>query len=409
MRKFPLNIVLVLLLSTVFQIFFQNHQAFAQESKSEKIRVIYFYSQDCAKCRQIELFIEEIKNKYRDKIDFLEHDVKEKEECRQLFYHFVQTYNVPQEKAGTPLVFTGKDYLVGPEEIRQSLEKKIEEKLRDRENLLFDCHSFLEKWPNVERINFSGGDGSEVCGIDSEICSIENESNHKKISLALIITTAAIDSINPCAIAVLIFLLTVLISIKASRKRTIKIGLFYIGAVFATYYLAGLGLMKVITRFDMANEIGLLAGMIVLFAGILEIKEGLYPDGKQLLRIPEKTKPIFTKFLKKGTVLSVVIAGILVSAFELPCTGQVYLAILSMLSQEELKAEGYAYLFIYNLIFVLPLIIILIIAAWGFDIKRMEHMRKRTRMMTKILIGVVMILLGMFLLFQDRVWEMIGI
>jgi cytochrome c biogenesis protein CcdA len=227
--------------------------------------------------------------------------------------------------------------------------------------------------------------------------------------LTLIITTAIIDSINPCAIAVLIFLLGVLVSLKTSRKRIIKIGLVYIGAVFATYYLAGLGLIGIITKFNIQTEIATFAGVIVLLAGFLEIKEGLYPDGKQLLRIPEKTKPLFTNFLKKGTIPSVFIAGILVSAFELPCTGQVYLGILSMLSQENMRAQGYLYLFIYNLIFVLPLVIILLIAAWGFDIRRMDHMRKKTRMTVKFLMGFIMIILGIFLLFQNEILRVLEI
>ncbi len=277
--------------------------------------------------------------------------------------------------------------------------------------MLFDCHEFLAQWPNVEKIDFTGSGGGEVCSIDSQFCSIgnDNSSNNKKVSLALIITTAAIDSVNPCAIAVLIFLITVLISLKTSRARMIKVGFFYIGAVFATYYLAGLGIMRIITQFNIAKEIGIVAGSIVLLAGILEIKEGLYPDGKQLLRIPKNTKPIFTNFLKKGTVPSVIIAGILVSAFELPCTGQVYFAILSMLSTEELKSQGYLYLFVYNIIFVLPLVVILLIAAWGFDIERMKNMKDRTKMTVKILIGLIMLALGMFLLFQDQVLAMIGL
>lgn len=389
-------------------VFFVGHNAHAQETAATKTRVVYFYSIDCPKCQKVKPFLDEIKKEYADKIEFLDHDVKEKEECRQLFYNFVQKYNVPEKDAGTPIVFVGDRYFAGPSEIENNLKAKIDGAINKREDLLFDCHDFLAKWPNVQKIDFTGGGGGEVCGIDAEFCSIQTN-NKKNVSLGLIISTAAIDSINPCAIAVLIFLITVLISLKASRKRMITIGLFYIGAVFATYYLAGLGIMRIITQFNIYKEIGLVAGMIVLLAGFLEIKEGVYPDGKQLLRIPEKTKPIFTNFLKKGTVPSVIVAGILVSAFELPCTGQVYLAILSMLSSGDLKTQGYAYLFIYNIIFVLPLVIILFVTAWGFDVKRLDTMRKSTRMHIKIAMGIVMLLLGLFLLFQDKFYALFGI
>lgn len=393
----------------VLSSFAQINSASAGNSPQDKLRVVYFFSVDCPKCQQIKPFLENIKKEYGDRIDFLEHDVKAKEECRQLFYHFTTKYNVPDEKSGTPLIFIGKDYLAGPDSIKQELKDMIEQKSVNNEDLLFDCHDYLEKWPNVDKIDFFSGGSDDVCGIDAGFCPIQQDENKNKVTLAMIVTTAAIDSVNPCAIAVLVFLLTVLISLKSSRKRMIIVGLFYISAVFATYYLAGLGIMRIITQFDISKEVGIVAGMIVLLAGFLEIKEGLYPDGKQLLRIPEKTKPIFTKFLKKGTIPSVVVAGVLVSAFELPCTGQVYLAILSMLSGGELQAQGYFYLFIYNLIFVLPLIIILFVAAWGFDIKRMDSMRRNTRMQIKIAIGIIMIILGVFLLYQDKFYALFGI
>lgn len=395
---------------SVFSLFFGNSALAQQVPEAQKTRVVYFYSVDCPKCQIIKPFLEQVKKDYAGRIELLEHDVKEKEECRQLFYNFIQKYNVPDNQAGTPIVFVGNKYFAGPSDIENGLNNKLEEVLSSKEDLLFDCHEFLEKWPNVQKIDFlGGGGGEEVCGIDAGFCPIRNNAAQKKISLAMIITTAAIDSVNPCAIAVLIFLITILISLKSSKKRMIIIGLFYIGAVFATYYLAGLGIMKIITQFDISKEIGAVAGMIVLLAGFLEIKEGLFPAGKQLLRIPENTKPIFSKFLRKGTVPSVIIAGILVSAFELPCTGQVYLAILSMLSGGELQAQGYLYLFIYNLIFVLPLLVILFIAAWGFDIKKMDSMRKNTRMQIKLAMGVIMIVLGLFLLFQDKFYSMLGI
>ncbi len=400
------TIISIVLISSLFKVN-NNNIALAQENNSEKVKVVYFYTVDCVKCREIKPFIAKIKEKYGDKIDFLEHNVKGEEQCRQLFYNFVQEYNVPDDKAGTPLVFMGNDYLVGPDDISNQLEEKINKSINNDANLRFDYRKFLDAWPNVRIIDFTGGSGSDICSIEGEICKIENEANNrKKITLTLIATTAVIDSINPCAIAVLIFLITILISLKTSRKKMLKVGMIYIGAVFTTYYFAGLGLMKIITRFDITTQIGLLAGIIVLLAGFLEIKEGLYPNGKQLLIIPKKTKPIFIKFLKKGTIPSIVVAGILVSAFELPCTGQVYLAILSILSQESMRAQGYLYLFVYNIIFVLPLIIILFIAAWGFDINRMENMRLQTRKIVKILIGLIMIIFGLFLLYQDRILDM---
>lgn len=372
-----------------------------------KIRVIYFYAYDCPNCAKIKPFIEKIKEKYKDKIDFLEHDVKDKEECRQLFFKFTETYNLPSEKAKVPLFFIGNDYLLGATDIENNLEEKIQEKIANNENLKIDCHKFLEDWE--KGIHPSGVPDLSVCSADNsqDFCSIDNPANKEKpdnakqtISVGLIITTAAIDSVNPCAIAVLLFLIAVLISLKANRKRILTVGLVYIFGVFISYYLAGVGLLGAISHFNISRQINIFAGAIIIIASFISIKEGLMPQGLQLLVIPKKTKGIFMNLMQKGSYPAVFLAGILVSAFELPCTGQVYLGILSLMSQENMKAQAYSYLLLYNLIFVLPLIIILAAAAWGLDIEKIQKLRKETRMGIKILIGAIMLVLGIWLIYS---------
>ncbi len=388
----------------------------AQESISgpflapEKIRVIYFYADDCANCAKVKPFIATVIEKYKDKIDFLEYNVKEKEECRQLFYQFLSAYNLSDENAKIPMIFAGNDYLLGASDIEKNLDAKISEKIFKKEDLKFDCHKFLEDWKKNGGKIINGSTGSGTCSVTQkdDSCSIgvnpgqtpgNIDSKKQAISLGLIITTAAIDSINPCAIAVLLFLIAVLISLKAARKRMLAVGLVYILGVFLSYYLAGIGIMKAIAHFDIARQINIFAGAIVMLAAFISVKEGLYPDSAQLLVIPPKTKKIFTDLMQKGTFAAVFIAGILVSAFELPCTGQVYLGILSLMSQENMKAQGYFYLFVYNLIFVLPLVLILIGAAWGLDIERLQKLRKESRGLIKILIGLIMFLLGAWLIY----------
>lgn len=386
--------------------FFLNSANAAESTPSpapppEKIRVIYFYADDCSNCQAIKPFIAQIKEKYKDKVDFLEHNVKEKEECRQLFFQFIKTYNLPDNQAKVPIIFAGNDYLLGVKDIETNLETKINEKVSKKEDLKIDCHKFIADWEAGDHSGNTPDLNSCSAASSEDFCSIASKNDqNKKISIGLVISTAAIDSINPCAIAVLLFLIAVLISLKTTRKRMLAVGLVYISGVFLSYYLAGIGLLKVIQNFNIAKEISLFAGAIVVIAAFISAKEGLYPDSKQILVIPEKTKKIFMDLMKKGTFLAVFAAGILVSAFELPCTGQVYLAILSLMSQEELKAQAYGYLFIYNLIFVLPLIIILLAASWGMNIEKLQTLRKDTRKSIKIIIGIIMFILGVWLIYK---------
>ena len=93
-----------------------------------------------------------------------------------------------------------------------------------------------------------------------------------------------------------------------------------------------------------------------------------------------------------------IILGVLVSAFELPCTGGVYLAILSILAESSKKVQAYEYLFIYNLIFVLPLFIILLVAYTRLSPDVLESWRMEKRKWLRLAMGTIMILLGVGLI-----------
>jgi cytochrome c biogenesis protein CcdA len=83
---------------------------------------------------------------------------------------------------------------------------------------------------------------------------------------------------------------------------------------------------------------------------------------------------------------------------ELPCTGGIYLAILGLLGDRMTLAEGIPYLLLYNLIFVLPLILILIVMYWGGTPERLETFRAGSRRWVRLVMGIVMVALGVVML-----------
>jgi cytochrome c biogenesis protein CcdA len=83
---------------------------------------------------------------------------------------------------------------------------------------------------------------------------------------------------------------------------------------------------------------------------------------------------------------------------ELLCTGGVYLAILGLIGDRMTLAEGIPYLLLYNLIFVLPLILILLVIYWGGTPERMEAFRMGSRRGVRLLMGFIMVALGVAML-----------
>jgi cytochrome c biogenesis protein CcdA len=228
-----------------------------------------------------------------------------------------------------------------------------------------------------------------------------------KLTLPAIVVGGIIDSINPCAIGVLIFLMAYLAKAFKTTKMMLLGGVLYISTVYVTYFLAGLGLLNAIQNITVAYFFYWLATFVAFSAGTLELKDFFwYGKGLSLQLIPGSSDKIksYANYVKKKAKKSPAIAlfltipiGFAASAFELPCTGQVYLTILALMRVSP-PTEWIPLLLLYNFIFVLPLIIITALMYFGVSSSKLETWRKKNRKTMRLFIGLFLYLLGAFLL-----------
>ncbi len=217
------------------------------------------------------------------------------------------------------------------------------------------------------------------------------------LTIPALVGGAAIDSINPCAFAVMIFLLGYLLALGSS-KLILRIGLVYIVTIFVVYFLAGLGLLRVLTAFGVAGIIYKIAAVILLFVGLVNVKDFFWYGKGFTLAIPESKKPLLQKYIRKASIPAAVVLGFLVSAFELPCTGGVYIAILGLLASRETQISAVPYLLLYNFIFVLPLFIILGLVYFGISAKQLEEWRTKNRKWLRLVLGLGALAIGALIL-----------
>ncbi len=221
-----------------------------------------------------------------------------------------------------------------------------------------------------------------------------------ELTLPLVIASALVDGINPCAFSVLIFLLVTIVSLE-SRRRMLAVGSTFICAVFVFYFLSGLGLFAVIQSAGISRLISVIAAVVAFGAGTISILSVFgRGNGKSILSIPESKKDIINRYIRKASLPGAFMVGILVGMFELPCTGGIYLAILSLLSNRMTAVDGIPYLLVYNFFFVLPLIVILGICTYGIPVERLEEWRTGSRKAVRVIMGAVMILLGIILIIE---------
>lgn len=218
-------------------------------------------------------------------------------------------------------------------------------------------------------------------------------------TLSVVVLSAAIDSINPCAIGVLILMVSVVLGGKGSMGRLLLLGGLYIFAIFLTYLLAGLGLIYFLAKVPLyvAEYLSLAVGGLVIFAGLLEIKDFYWYGQGFSLQIPHYFAEKIKKFSSNVTVAGVIFLGAFVAAVELPCTGAPYLAIITILSLN-FNFQAFLLLVLYNIIFVAPLVVILIMVAAGTKISAVHEFKEGGKHLMRLAIGLLLIALGWLLI-----------
>lgn len=217
------------------------------------------------------------------------------------------------------------------------------------------------------------------------------------------ITLGAMDSLNPCAFFVLLFLLSLLVHAR-SRARMLLVGSVFVGISGLVYFLfmaAWLNLFLVVGRI---LWITLAAGSLALLMGLINIKDFFYFNQGVSLSIPDGAKPGLFKRMRRlvgeqkllPMLVGTVVLGILANAYELLCTAGFPMVFTRILTLHELSASGYyAYLALYCLVYVTPLLLIVVAFAVTLGQHKLSGQEGR---LLKLLSGLMMAGLGLLLI-----------
>jgi len=220
-----------------------------------------------------------------------------------------------------------------------------------------------------------------------------------------------LDGINPCAFTSLIFLISYLRLMGKKGSDILKIGGSFTLAVFLTYFLVGLGAFQFIRMadsFTLISEIiryimggGLLVLALLSLVDYKRIRQGRVSES--ILQLSSENKKRIHKIVRsssKSTLLSMssFSAGCLISLYELGCTGQIYLPMLVyMVKQEHWNALGP--LALYNIAFILPLVIVFALFYKGSDSVKISELFQRNMGRIKLVTSALFLLMGVFILF----------
>lgn len=225
------------------------------------------------------------------------------------------------------------------------------------------------------------------------------------VTFIKILSLAAVDAINPCALAVMtIVLMTLLIHDAHKRKNVLLGGLSFTLAVYILYFLYGLIMVQFFSH--AIPETGIYAsyifkgfGIFAIILGILNIKDYFfYKPGGLATEMPLKLRPKMKFLIKKMTSpKGAFFIGIFVTLFLLPCTiGPYIIASVELSTLNFFKTL--MWLLIYNLIFVLPMIAITFIIYLGLTtVDNVSGWKERNIKYLHLIEGLILIILGILM------------
>ena len=352
---------------------------------SHPVYMAYFYQRGCPLCDRVDSMISHLTARYRGLV-VREIDI-DTPGGKILNESMCERMGVPEVKRLTaPSVFFPVDVLVGEEITASALE------------------GYIQKYGALEQM----GPPWDLAEVEKDLAEVRIVERFKTLGLPTVVVAGLIDGVNPCAFATLIFFVSYLTFVGRGRREILLVGIAFSLSIFVTYFLVGLGLLRVfhsvsaiplVGRFVYLAAIGLalVLGVISFYDYIL-CRRGRSSD--MLLKMPAFLKNQVRGIIRKEVrvnryILAAVATGFVVSILELACTGQVYLPTILFVSKaHEFRANAIGYLAIYNIMFIIPLLAVFSLVYLGTGSERLSVLFQRHIPWVKLATSLVFFLLA---------------
>lgn len=343
---------------------------FTGPAQAENTSVEYFYEDGCLKCDQASPVIEKVVSQHPG-INFTSYEITSS-------LGLARKYDVgivPSVVINRTVVISYSDY-GGDTELLETL-----------------LTESIETAPPIP----------DVAGQDHSVSNISDISEPDSQTPLVIFIAGLLAGFNPCLIAVMAFLASVVVSSGGSpRDMFVLIGGFCAG-IFATYMIVGFGILNTISSFPEIREtITTLTVLLVAFLGIWHIYDAYYikKNSSSSFKTPGSFVNLMGKAEGRNILAISFVGGGIFSLVKAPCVGAVYLMILEMLISGDSVISGAFYLGLYNLGVVLPILILGVLLAFGLNPQKVNDFREKRRAEVRLITGMILILLALLLQFN---------
>lgn len=360
------------------------------DTADKPINGVYFFKQACTKCDRVFHDIKTVNALY-PALNLKQLNIGVRKNLL-LAEALGKSVGVKEEKRmTTPSIFIGQDKLIGEEINLESLQ------------------ALVGKYKATGALPIRELNKAEMEATRREILT-----RFSSFALTTVGMAGLIDGINPCAFATIIFFVSYLSFIGHSKREILYVGISFTVAVFLTYLGIGLGLFKFTQQLSFIPKVGRMVyigtGILALVLGAVGIKDFvrcLQGETRDVsLQLPKFLKRLIHKVIREESrmhhyVIAAFVAGFIISLLELVCTGQVYLPTIIYVT----KIPGFiwnavVYLIVYNLAFILPLVLVFLVAYFGVTSDDLSHFMRRHIAAVKLCFAILLLVLGGLLLYN---------
>lgn len=373
---------------------------------NDVVNIHQFYSKTCPHCAKEERFLDKMEQKYPALI-VNRYEITENKNAIKVLVQLGQQLEV--DVGGVPFLVIGNKAIIGYQddqttgvEIEEAILKEILSPSPDIVSQLFN-ENVTENNPGENSLaNDNNGDTSYVTA------PLFGKINLEKLSLPMLtIVLGLLDGFNPCAMWVLLFLISMLIGVKDRKRMWVLGGSFLITSAII-YFLFMAAWLNVFLVIGYATIVRYVIAVGAIGIGIYYLKRYMKnKDGGCETANAEKKKRIFDRIKTITTThnlflatLGVISLAIAVNAIELLCSAglpAIYTRVLSMTPMG--KVAYYLYLVLYVLMFLLDDLIIFAVAMFTLQTVGIESKYSRY---SQLVGGIIMLLLGIIMAFKPE-------
>lgn len=363
-------------------------------SNEKRVTLYLFWARGCPHCEEEIGFLNRLQPKY-SYLDIQKFEITDSRQNGDLLEKMSQDLHF--EASGIPVTIIGSKYFIGFQD-DETTGKSIEEAIIDEHQKKEPASSSSLNHPSIPK---------------SIHIPFMNHIQIQSLSLPVLsIVLGAIDGFNPCAMWVLIMLLSFLIGIH-DRKKLIVLGCLFLFASAFVYFLFLVAWLKFMLFVSYIPVIKISIGIFAFVVGCYYLKEfwankeGVckVTNSQQKKFISEKLAYFVTQKQFFFAVVAVIVLAFLVNSIELVCSAGIPAIYTQILALNHLSSiQYYFYILVYIFFFMLDDIIVFLIAIISLNLMNITSKYCRY---SHLIGGFVLVAIGILLVFKPE-WLMLA-